>query len=358
MMKGLHRRLALNFFGIASTVLITAVGVIAIEIHYHLNMFENQNVHSDSVSLSSHLERALLESLFFTAIGAVLLVFIVSYFAAKRMAFPLIEMQNIAEKMAKGEWQSRVTFDRKDEIAMLGESLNRLAAELSKQDRIRKDMTADIAHELRTPLATLKSHMEAFEDGIWEPTPERLKACMEEINRLIFLVNDIELLHAFEAPDFRMKISSENLNELVYLSIQSVEAAYIQKGIEIKMEVPEQITVSVDPERWRQVLLNLLSNSYKYTPPGGTVTVKAEESPQDTLLSITDNGIGIKKESLSRIFQRFYREDNSRSRETGGSGIGLAVVKRLVEAHHGDIWAESVEGNGTSIYIRLPKTNT
>ncbi|WP_409300710.1 sensor histidine kinase [Peribacillus sp. SCS-155] len=355
MMKGLQKRIALNFFGIAATVLITAVVVIAFEIHYHLDMFKQETLHNNEIaSLGSHLERALQESVFYTLIGAVILVFILSHFAAKRMASPLIQMQNIARKWIKGDWHSRVIISGKDEITELGSSLNELASQLSKQDRIRKDMTADIAHELRTPLATLKSHIEAFEDGIWEPTPERLRSCTEEINRLIFLVNDIEQLHTFDAPDFQMNISRVNLYELVNLSLNPIRAAYSQKGITIKVQVPEYITLPVDLDRMRQVFLNLLTNSYKYSPSGGSVTISARENREYILLSIKDNGIGIKQESLNRVFHRFFREDNSRSRETGGSGIGLAVVKRLVNAHQGEVWAESTEGEGTAIFIKLP----
>ncbi|MBM7692455.1 signal transduction histidine kinase [Peribacillus deserti] len=356
MRKGLHARLALIFTLIASAVLILTSIIYALEIHYHFTMFQHESAtiqHLDP--LSSHLERAMLESILFTAIAAIILVFIVSYFVAKRLSNPLLQMREAAEKMTKGQWKTRVKISGNDELSELGHSLNQLALELENQEIARKNMTADIAHELRKPLTTLKSHMEAFEDGIWEPTLERIKDCTEEINRLIHLIQDLEQLNTIESPEFRMNFKENNLGGVIKHCIVSVTSAYLQKNVDVQANSSDNLNFPFDEERMKQILFNLLSNSLKYTPAGGLVRVSAENKGDHVLISVKDNGTGMRKKSLEKVFDRFYREDRSRSRDTGGSGIGLTIVRRLVEAHQGTVWIESTEGMGTIVYIQLPK---
>ncbi|MBM7694090.1 signal transduction histidine kinase [Peribacillus deserti] len=330
--------------------------VYALEIHYHFSMFQHESSLNQKMDpLSTHLERALLESILITAIGAVILVFIVSFYVARKLSSPLLEMKKAAEKMAKGQWKTRVSISGNDEVSELGQSLNQLAFELNQQDIARKNMTADIAHELRTPLATLKSHMEAFEDRVWEPTPERLSACTEEINRLILLIQDLEQLNTMESPDFKINIQPNDLKEVIKQCAASIRGAYLQKNIQLNLEFSGELDFSFDVERMKQVFLNLLSNSLKYTEPGGVVSVLAHNEEDSMIIQVKDNGAGMKKEFLMKAFDRFYREDSSRSRRTGGSGLGLAIVKRLVKSHHGEVWIESVAGKGTTVSISLPK---
>lgn len=356
MKKGLHARLALSFTLTTTSVLILSSIVYALEIHYHFKMFQHESSLNQKMDpLSSHLERAMLESIFFTAAGAIILVIIISYFVAKKLSGPLLQMRRAAEKMTKGDWATRIHITGNDEVSELGTSLNLLALELERQEKIRKSMTADIAHELRTPLATLKSHMEAFEDGIWEPTPERIRGCTEEINRLIHLIHDLEQLNTIESPDFRMNFLQHDLKQTIENCIESVRGAFLQKNIMLDTKLSGGLDFPFDEERMKQVFFNLLSNSLKYTPSGGLVIVSAIEEKKSVLLVVEDSGSGIKTDSQSKVFNRFYREDSSRSRNTGGSGIGLAIVKRLVEAHHGEVWIESQLGKGTSVFVRLPK---
>jgi signal transduction histidine kinase len=243
-----------------------------------------------------------------------------------------------------------------DEISELANSFNNLAYQLQQQEIVRKNMTADIAHELRTPLATLKSHMEAFEDGIWEPIPSRLNSCTEEINRLIHLIGDLEQLTNIESPDYKLSLKEGDFKEVVFQSVEAVKGAFAQKNIELEIGNIDNSIIFMDQERMVQVIINLLSNALKYTNSGGRVIVSVMTKDKKLLVSIKDNGIGVKKKNLHRVFERLYREDPSRSRSSGGSGIGLAIVKRIVEAHKGRVWIDSIKNEGTTVFLELPKT--
>lgn len=355
-MKGLHGKLTVQFFLVASSVLLLSGVILAARIHHHVVMFEAESAHQQhSNTLGAHLESAILESLLFIAIGAVIVVYLLSYYAAKRFSKPLIAMKDIAVKIARGNRDSFVQVKGNDEVSELAEALNFLAAELNEQEKLRKNMTVDISHELRTPLTTLKSHLEALEDGVWEPTPERFSACTEEINRLIHLVRDLEQLNELDAPDFSICPQESDLTEIISKTIIGMERMFMEKNINLEIDLIPSMKAECDPERMRQIFANLLSNVYKYTNEGGKVWISSAEEKCMIAVSIKDNGRGMSSEAVKRAFERLYREDTSRSRKTGGSGIGLAIVKRLIEAHGGEVWIESKIEAGTTVHIRLPK---
>ncbi|OOE13076.1 sensor histidine kinase [Fictibacillus arsenicus] len=356
MFRGLHARLAISFVIAASSILIIASIIIMLEVHYHLSMFKEDVPDFNSISpLTHHFEKALLSSILWTSIGAVLLVTIISYFVAKGLSTPLIQMRNAAEKMAKGDLGVRTETLGNDELNDLGVSLNQLASQLQRQETARKNMTSDIAHELRTPLATIKSHLEAFEDGVFQPTPERLHSLKEEIERLILLVQDLEHLTAMESPQSVLELKQEDLNNVISRSIDAVSASYVQKGVKLESISAVPIELKLDSKRMTQVFINLLTNALTYTPAGGYVTVTAAELPAHVHVKVKDTGKGIPKDEVDQVFERFYRSEKSRNREFGGSGIGLTIVKRIIEAHDGQIWIESELGKGTEVHIRFSK---
>ncbi|WP_127529339.1 sensor histidine kinase [Paenibacillus kobensis] len=357
-MKGLYARIAIAFIGIASGVLLISTITFIIETHYHLSMYKHQsqdmNV-SPSPAFDTHFEQALLQSVLWTAILGIVLAVVISLFVAKRITAPLIQMRSVAERMAKGELSSRMEVSGKDELADLGHSLNDLAEQLLLQEQLRKTMTADVAHELRTPLTTLKSHMEAMIEGIWEPTPKRLESCYEEIERLRFLVGDLEQLTEVESPDFKLNIKEENINFIVNHHIEASKAAYEKKGVRLHFQIDGIVHVPLDKLRFGQIMVNLLSNSLKFTPKGGEVRVAVTEQGQSVFISVSDSGIGIHEKELAFVFERFYRTDKSRDRKSGGSGIGLTIVKKLIVAHGGTIDIRSQPSKGTLVEFRLPK---
>ncbi|RWZ54640.1 HAMP domain-containing protein [Halobacillus fulvus] len=350
-MRRLHGRLALNFGIMASVVLIIASIIIAVEIHYHLQMAD---MPEEMESVFYHLERAMIESLIWTVLGAVILVLLISSIVARRFSKPLISMRKVSEQMAGGKWDARIQTEGKDEIRDLGESINFLARSLQKQELARQHMTADIAHELRTPLATLKSHMEAFEDGIWEPTPARLRSCTEEIDRLINLVQDLEELNRLDSPDFQLTLTDTELQVMTGQVVEAVRSSFHRQKVGLTFDKKGPVHLKADQDRLKQVVLNLLMNALQYTDAGGAVSVYVETSGQEAILTVSDTGIGMSPEDQANVFDRLYRADPSRSRNSGGNGLGLAIAKRLVEAHGGRIELESEVGIGTTVFVKLP----
>ncbi len=242
------------------------------------------------------------------------------------------------------------------ELHDLSLSVEELAERLEYQDALRKRMTTDIAHELRTPLATIQSHIEAFMDGVWEPNPEKLAVVHNEISRLTKLIKELSDLSVIESDEIKLHRGEVNLSTLLDDIAESFEPQFISKRIHLQKEIRNDVKLSGDADRLSQVFANILSNAYKYTNEGGTVRVGLEQSKDVITVTVSDTGIGIPKEDLKHIFERFYRSDLSRSRGTGGTGIGLTITKAYVEAHNGRIRIESEEGNGTKIIIEFDKS--
>ncbi|TMV43989.1 HAMP domain-containing protein [Paenibacillus mesophilus] len=354
MNRRLHARLAFIIIATATCILFISTVSVIVATHYHISMFHEQaaGMSQDISRLEYHLEQALVQSIVWTFAGSLLLAVLIGLYIAKRISRPLVGMKQVAEKMSDGQLDARVSIAGKDELAELGASLNDLAEQLQKQEQLRVTMTEDIAHELRTPLATLKSHMRAFEDGIWEPTPERIHSCYEEIERLANLVAELEDLTHVESPAFRLERQEHSLASIIEQGTGLLAAAYMEKKVGLSFRCSPDIRLFADRSRMIQILVNLLSNALRFTPVNGTVRIEAVEERQSVLIAIRDSGSGIAREDLPYIFERFYRGDKSRNRRTGGSGLGLTIVKRLVTAHGGQIWAES--NPGTTFCIRLP----
>jgi two-component system, OmpR family, sensor histidine kinase BaeS len=357
-MKGLYARIVIAFIGVASGVLLISTIAFILATHYHFSLYQDQamDTNMNSPTFDTHFEQALVQSVVVSAIIGIMLSVLLSLFVAKRLTAPLIHMKKVAERIANGELGARTTVKGNDEIADLGGSLNHLAEQLMHQEQLRKTMTADVAHELRTPLATLKSHMEAMIDGVWMPTPERLESCYEEIERLRFLVGDLEQLTEMESPHFKLKLHKENVSAIVHRNIEACRASFAQKGINLLFEGLTNVEATLDRQRLGQIVVNLLTNALKFTPQGGKVFVELKEEEHAVLIIISDTGIGMNEDDLRFVFERFFRVEKSRDRKSGGSGIGLTIVKKLVEAHGGTIRMESRLGEGTSVEIHLPKT--
>lgn len=355
----MRKRLTWAFIGLASGMVILATFIFIREMHHHFSLFlaDSPSLDIQEKNFIYHMEQAIIFSSIWTAIGTIVLAIVISFFVAKKIATPLIDMRTIADKMAKGDWCSRVNIEGNDELAALGESLNHLTVQLQRQETLRKNLTSDIAHELRTPLATLKSHMEAFQDGVWEPTPEKIDSCYEEIERLIHLVGDLEQLTNVEAPDFTLDRKKENIKDIIVQCVNAMQSAFMEKKIDLYVPEIEDIFLFVDRNRIIQIIMNLLSNAVKYTNEGGQVSIRVKEKVKSVMIVIKDTGKGIQATEIPKVFERFYRVDKSRSRELGGSGIGLTIVKKLVMAHGGSIQIESKVGKGTTVYLLFQKNS-
>lgn len=286
---------------------------------------------------------------------SLLLSLVIGAVMAKRLAKPISSVIQTAQMIAGGYFgdRSKVVSSTR-EISMLTETVNNLAETLEKQETLRKRLTADVAHELRTPLATLQSHMEAMIDGIWKPDAERLKSCHEEILRIKRLVGDLEKLAQYEGENLVLNKESFDISELVQHLVRNFESDFLKKGIRLDFEAGKEI-IQGDRDKISQVIINLLSNALKYTPEGGKISVIVREEEDKAVVTIGDTGFGIPPEDLPHIFERFYRADKSRNRLTGGAGIGLTIAKAIVEAHKGRIEVESRLDQGTEFTVFFPK---
>jgi signal transduction histidine kinase len=230
-----------------------------------------------------------------------------------------------------------------------------LSKKIQDQEELRKRLTSDVAHELRTPLATLQSHLEAMIDGIWEPTPQRLSFCYDELIRLTRLISDLNELSIIESDKIQLKIKELELSQLLNDTLENFRPLFLEKSIILHRQIEKEVRFKGDNDRLKQIFVNILSNAYKYTPENGEVTVRLTVTPGKLMIEVKDTGIGISKEDLPYIFERFYRGDKSRNRESGGAGIGLTITKALVEAHGGVLQVDSVYGSGTTVSVILPK---
>lgn len=287
-------------------------------------------------------------------IFCMLLAFVLGSIIARQLSMPISRTVAAAQMISQGYYGGRIEEkSNTKEISQLTSAVNDLAENLQNQESLRKRLTGDVAHELRTPLATLQSHMEAMIDGIWIPDKSRLSSCHEEIMRLNRMVGDLELLSRYENENLVLQRSEFDLYGLASHLIRNFENDLAQKKVAIQLS-GEKKMLWADRDKISQVLINLIANALKYTPTGGLIAVSIDSDRDGTKLSIEDTGIGIAPEDLPFIFERFYRVDHSRNRGTGGSGIGLTIVKAIVEAHGGNIQVASVLGQGSKFIVQLP----
>ncbi|MCX8031741.1 MAG: cell wall metabolism sensor histidine kinase WalK [Thermodesulfovibrionales bacterium] len=209
-----------------------------------------------------------------------------------------------------------------------------------------------MSHELRTPITTIKSHVEAMIDGIWQPTEDRLRSCLDEIERLNKLIEEIKLLAEYEIEE-RIEKQEFNLRELIKQIVLNFEKNFLDKGLILETHL-EDVILYADKNKIAQVIINLLSNAIKYSRDGGKIYIEVKGKSEGAYIKIKDDGMGIPKKDLPYIFERFYRVDQSRNKETGGAGIGLSIVKRIIEMHKGEISVNSELNKGTEFIIKLP----
>lgn len=259
-----------------------------------------------------------------------------------------------AKQLANGQWDQRVTVKAADEISELARSFNAMADSLQRVERLRRTMVSDIAHELRTPLSNIQGYMEGLRDGVITARPELFESLYQESQLLTRLVNDLQVLALADAGQLSLRRSTVSLHALVKNVVVSMREKS-NKQATIHVKPMEQLPrVYVDSDRVKQVLGNLLDNALAHTPAHGYITIEARPEGDFVWLRVADTGEGIAPEHLPYVFERFYRADASRTRSTGGTGIGLAIVKQLIQAHGGDVQVESKIGVGSSFTFSLP----
>lgn len=296
------------------------------------------------------LNRILLVIGIFSVCGAVAAGMIF----ARHITLPITRTIQLTGEISNGNYDIRLPRNTSiRELNELTESVNHLAESLAAQEAMRRRLTTDVAHELRTPLANVASHLEAVIEGVWEPTPRRLSECYEEIIRISHLVSDLERLQQIENENLTLHKSPVDLFALAQSVLSGFEAGICEKKLTCSV-TGGHVTVPADEERIYQVMGNLLSNAVKYSHEGGKIILTVKKENGFGIFMIEDEGIGIPQEELSLIFERFYRTDLSRSRKTGGAGIGLTIVKSIVQAHGGTVTAENRIEKGSRFIVRLP----
>lgn len=306
------------------------------------------------------LEESFRRSLIVAGLAAMAAGLIFVTFFTRQALSPVRGLTSAAHKLGSGDLSYRVPEDRYDEIGELAATFNVMASDLESAEMQRRRMTADIAHELRTPLTNIQGYLEAILDGVVKPDPETISSLHSQTAHLSRLVDDLRLLSVAEAGALRLETTPDSLTAVIRETTTSFELRGSDLGISLEVEVPEYLpTVELDRTRMRQVIANLVENAFQHTQHGGRVTVLAErDGPANVAFSISDTGAGIPADQLDRIFDQFYRIDPSRNRATGGVGLGLTIVKRLVEAHGGQLSVTSILGEGTSFRVVLPVAPT
>jgi len=291
----------------------------------------------------------------FAFLGFLLLVFAVGWGARslRRMFTPLDELFRASERVANGDYSVRVQEKGPPEVHSLTRSFNSMAERLQANDQQRRNMLADISHELRTPITVIQGNVEGMLDGVYPADEARLKSIIEETQILSRLVEDLRTLALAESGALRLRREPTNLAELIREAVSSLEAPIEEKRVRIDMASENIEDANIDPQRIREVLTNLLSNALRYTPRGGEIKIQLTQAAAgdegNVVISVKDSGPGIEPHILPHVFERFYKSSDS-----GGMGLGLSIAKYLVEAHNGKIWAESEEGTGTKISFALP----
>lgn len=307
-------------------------------------------------------DTSFMSSVFYSLViasGLALLFGILLTFLINRHLFaPLRSLTQAAFHIGQGHLEERVPLTTKDEVGQLAEAFNTMADNLKRQEELRKQFTADVAHELRTPLTSIRSYIEAFQDGVLPANFENLSIINEEINRLVDLSSDLKDLNIAEIGALKIKPLPVNLNNILDKVLNILHPLIQEKELNLEwIPLSQPVRIYGDERLLTRLFYNLIQNAYKYTEYGGTIQVIMKSEHNNIAIYVKDSGIGISENDLPFIFERFYRTDKSRARESGGSGIGLALVRQIVLVHHGEISVESTVGAGTTFKVTFPQEN-
>jgi signal transduction histidine kinase len=279
----------------------------------------------------------------------------ITFFLSRHILSPVKALTSAAERLGQGDFSQRVNIKDKGEFGELAQTFNSMVGDLERAEKLRQNMVADIAHELRTPLSNIQGYLEALRDGVIKPDAKTIRSLHEEASLLSQLVNDLQELNLAEAGELKLARQTEDIGDLVRQAVAAVEAQAKAKGLLLAVDLPDKLPlVNIDGRRIGEVLRNLLENALAHTGQGGSITVTGKQMDNWVEVSVTDTGEGIPAKELPNIFERFYRVDKSRTRATGGSGLGLTIVKRLVEAHGGQIEVQSKLGKGSRFAFTIP----
>ena len=306
----------------------------------------------------SNIVNQIVKSIAIIGILSIMTSILIIWIISRRTLNPITNIVNTSKYLSKGDFTKRVDQSGSGELSEIVTAFNYMASELQKLDEQRKIMIADIAHELRTPMTNLKGYIEGWSDGIIKPDNETLQILDYQVNTLSKIIDDLSTLSLAESGMLNLNISEFDLNNKIFEIINNFKLRSKSKNINITNNIPSDITINYDAQRFTQIITNILNNSILATDDGGEISFSTSIRKKQLILEISDNGIGIPKKELPYIFDRFYRADKSRNRQSGGSGLGLSIVKYLIESHNGTIEINSELTKGTQVLIFINKYNT
>jgi len=306
------------------------------------------------VILTESLSESIGRFILWGGLLAVAIILLFTFVLSRRILAPIKALTVTTRRLGKGDFSQRVQFKDKGEVGELAQAFNSMAGDLEHAEKLRQNLVADVAHELRTPLSNIQGYLEAVDDEVVAPDSATIHSLREEVTLLSRLVNDLQELALAEAGELKLFPQAGDISKLINQAVAPVQAQAKAKGVLVSVDLPQLPPVNIDPHRISQVLRNLLENAVAHTAKGDTITVTAQQEDKQVKVSVTDTGEGIPPEDIPNVFERFYRVDKSRTRATGGSGLGLTIAKRLVEAHGGKIEVQSEPGKGSRFAFTLP----
>ncbi|MGW8160700.1 MAG: sensor histidine kinase [Desulfobulbales bacterium] len=349
----LWKLLLINIVPVIGIVVLFAwVSIDKLAANYFMALMEKYDVSPNEIH---HMFLgAVHRYLLWSTLAALVLAFIISYFLMHRVLRPLLQMSAITREVAKGNFSARVQVSSSDEVGQLGMAFNRMADSLARVEQLRKNMVADAAHELRTPLTNLRGYLEALHDGVLPPSPDTFAMLQQEIMRLVNLVENLQQLAKADAARAYLQREKVSLTEIVGQILTLYQSHFHEKKITVvKSMAADAEFVMADRDKLLQAVRNLVDNAWKYTEQAGRVTVSSQRDKNEIKLIVANSGPGIRQNDLPFIFERFFRGERSRSRQAGGAGIGLAIVRELIAAHGGHVGAESHDDE-TRVWFSLP----
>ena len=350
--RGIAGRIALAAVASAAVglvILAVGVAVVGAEVFTALMMEAGDSAEHAQAMYDDSVTTVVIAASLVAVLASVGLAIVL----ARMLAKPLAEVGAAARRIAEGDYAARVPREGPEELASLADSFNQMAVSLERQEQMRRDFIANAAHELRTPLTNLQGYLEALRDGVIVADQATYASLHEEADRLVRLSRSLDALAEGDAATTPPDLRAIDLAAAVRSAVELAEPAIERAGLQLSLEVPPALPARANPDQLAQVLANLLSNAVRYTPRGGMVVVRAERRPGDLLVSVGNTGAPIPPDDLARVFERFYRVEKSRDQARGGAGIGLAIVKQLVEASGGRVGADSVDGQ-TRFWFSLP----
>jgi two-component system, OmpR family, sensor histidine kinase BaeS len=365
MKLSIRTKLLLSYVAIISATLILLSWFVDVQVGKHLQAFYEDLRNLGFNSLPGLIELrgyqvflgAVRSSIFLTAIGAGLLAIFVSYLVTSYVTDPVHRLIRATKEIAQGNYEARVPIDSEDEIGDLTESLNAMAKSLEDHRYLQRQLITNVSHELATPLTNIGGYLEALTDGVIpeEKQKETLLLIKDEAERLKGMLDEVRTLTLLQEPHFKVNLALQDVEELTQKVVKQMSPQFEERKIPLQVHSHlKREKFMLDKDRYTQILLNLLNNALQYSSEGKPVKVELSEDPKTLLVKVKDEGVGIAEKDRAYVFERFYRTDQSRTRKTGGIGVGLAIVKELIEAHRGKILVESELGKGSTFTCQFP----